>query len=599
MTRNLCGSGNSSLTVILRSRLTVVASDEALQQGRYRVIPRRHRRLTTSCLGVPHDKALNGMKNQVTWVALLALAIGLPFSAWGQEYLSATPEPSPDIGQSTQLPSDVLRSEIWSGSPVVPLGPGIPSSGLQPDPLARHWRKHHPDLTEQLYERVLELEPSADNRRAIERVREVAETTEVGVDTTQEEWVESKKNLTLNWGGRIHTDWATWANDDQFQGQSDYIEFRRLRLMASGEGYGVYFYQLELEFAPEGRLAPQSDLLGEENAFTTGAELKDAYLGMRDVPFFGTVKAGHFFTPLGMESQTSSNSLTFMERGLTSRFLPGREYGLSASNHTADQRWTWAYGAFAYEMREYLRVIENDNQGIRLIGRGTGTPYYDEASGGRYLVHTGLGYAYSRPRVIDDRFNPGVEERPVEFDARPEIHRGDALVTTGVLNTHSFHTVTSELAWVNGPLSVQNEFVWTSLDEVDLGMMNFYATYIDVSYFLTGESRPYNRKQGTFDRVVPLENCWFVRTPQGTSTGWGAWQFAGRWSYLDISDVNNPQLGLQNQQMNDLTLGMNWYLNPHSRIMFNWIHPIVLNSIRSDRETAYGDALTMRLQVDF
>jgi phosphate-selective porin len=61
---------------------------------------------------------------------------------------------------------------------------------------------------------------------------------------------------------------------------------------------------------------------------------------------------------------------------------------------------------------------------------------------------------------------------------------------------------------------------------------------------------------------------------------------------MDLSAVND-------QQLNDITVGMNWYLNPHSRLMFNWVHPIALNSLVSDLETAEGDALSARFQVDF
>ncbi len=542
--------------------------------------------------------------SRLAWIALLAATVGLPGSLSAQGTVPDSVQGQAGILPSTGLQTDPFVDEpvapdpladIWSASAAVPLGPTIPSSGQQPDPAVRFWHENHPDLTNELHEQVLNLEPSADNRRAIERVREVAKQTEVGVDTSSEEWIETKgQPLSLRWGGRIHSDWATWADDSQFTGgQSDYIEFRRLRLMAAGEGYGVYFYQLELEFAPEGRLAPQTDIQTDTSGLVSGGvELKDAYLGMRDVAGLGTVKVGHYFTPIGLDGQTSSNSLTFLERSFASRFLPGREYGLSASNHTVEQDITWSYGIFAYEMRENLRAIENDNQGYRLIGRVTATPFYDQASEGRSMMHTGLGYAFSRPRVVDDPLRPTEGIRPVEFNARAEIHRGETLISTGTLDTASFHTTATELAWVHGPLSLQNEFIWTSLDDTTLGMMNFYGTYTQASYFLTGEHRPYDRRQGVFDRLVPLENAWFVPTPRGTSAGWGAWEVAARWSYMDLSAVND-------QQLNDITVGMNWYLNPHSRLMFNWVHPIALNSVVSDLETAEGDALSARFQVDF
>ena len=234
----------------------------------------------------------------------------------------------------------------------------------------------------------------------------------------------------------------------------------------------------------------------------------------------------------------------------------------------------------------------DDNQGIRLVSRLTGTPYYDELSEGRYLVHLGMGYAYTRPRRRDRPDFPALEWRPVSFNARPEIHRGDFLVDTDEINTTQYHMLDAEFAWVHGPLSVQSEFVYTSIDVLPSGLIDLYGAYVQASYFLTGENRVYNRREGTFGRVVPYENAWLVRTPGGTSAGWGAWELAARWSYLDMSQVRD-------QQLHDMTLGVNWYLNPHSRVMLDWIHPMAHNSPASALRNAAGDILAMRVQVDF
>ena len=58
-----------------------------------------------------------------------------------------------------------------------------------------------------------------------------------------------------------------------------------------------------------------------------------------------------------------------------------------------------------------------------------------------------------------------------------------------------------------------------------------------MSYFLTGENRPYNRKMGVFDRVKPYEDFFRVRTCDGNvATGRGAWEVAYRFSYIDMLD---------------------------------------------------------------
>jgi phosphate-selective porin OprO/OprP len=82
-----------------------------------------------------------------------------------------------------------------------------------------------------------------------------------------------------------------------------------------------------------------------------------------------------------------------------------------------------------------------------------------------------------------------------------------------------------------------------------------------VSYFLTGEHRSYSKNKGAFDRVKPKQNFGLDK-----EKGWGAWEIAGRYSYLDLSDG-----GISGGELDDFTLGVNWYLYPNVRIMGNYI----------------------------
>jgi phosphate-selective porin OprO/OprP len=177
----------------------------------------------------------------------------------------------------------------------------------------------------------------------------------------------------------------------------------------------------------------------------------------------------------------------------------------------------------------------------------------------------------------------------VRFRSLPEIHRGDWLIDTGVLPAAETQQLGTELAWVHGPLSLQTELIWTYLGDVGPSGTNLFGAYAYASLFLTGEHRPYNRAEGKFGRVMPYENFWVVDTCRGRAAGKGAWEIALRWSSLDFSDIDG-------QQLHDLTFGVNWYWNPNSRLMFNWIHPFRRDNLIG---TTQGDVLGMRFQVDF
>ena len=74
----------------------------------------------------------------------------------------------------------------------------------------------------------------------------------------------------------------------------------------------------------------------------------------------------------------------------------------------------------------------------------------------------------------------------------------------------------------------------------------------------------------------------------------GAWETAVRWSWVQLDDRNISE-GTAGQ-LNDVTLGVNWYWNPYTRLMFNYITAL---GDRNDVGHYQTDILGMRLQVDF
>ena len=67
-------------------------------------------------------------------------------------------------------------------------------------------------------------------------------------DTSEEKWK-------VKFGGRVMADYVTFANQDPGYGGANtaqnYLEARRARFRAEGDGYGVYFWQIELDFAAD------------------------------------------------------------------------------------------------------------------------------------------------------------------------------------------------------------------------------------------------------------------------------------------------------------------------------------------------------------
>ena len=113
---------------------------------------------------------------------------------------------------------------------------------------------------------------------------------------------------------------------------------------------------------------------------------------------------------------------------------------------------------------------------------------------------------------------------------------------------------------VLGPVHASFEWKQIFADRNDGKDWQGMGAYVQSGIFLTGETRPYNTKNGIFGRVSPLK-------PFNPATGdCGAWELAARFSYLDLNDS-----GMKGGRERNVTAGLNWYLYSNLRLMFNYV----------------------------
>jgi len=353
----------------------------------------------------------------------------------------------------------------------------------------------------------------------------------------------------LKIGGRLQTDWLWSSEDNAIKSdvgeQEDGVEIRRTHLDFSGLIYGNVEYKLQFDFA------------GGD------AVLKDAYLCLTDFPL-GQLWMGHFKEPFSLEELTSNKYITFLERALPNIFAPSRNTGFMLHNVASDERMTTAIGVF----RDTDDFGENvDDGGYNVTGRVTVLPIYEEK--GSNLLHLGAAYSYRNP---DDS---------IRYRQRPEAHLADRFVDTGSFAGDQVDLVGLDAAWVNGPLSLQGEYMMADADRLGSGSdVKFDGYYVQASYFLTGEHRNYKTSEGAFSRIKPKKNY-------SAAGGTGAWEIKARYSGLDLSDRD-----ITGGKLNNTTAGLNWYLNPNTRIMWDYVH--------ADKDDiGQADMLMMRLQFDF
>ena len=284
---------------------------------------------------------------------------------------------------------------------------------------------------------------------------------------------------------------------------------------------------------------------------------------------------GHVKEPLSLTEMTSSLYNTFPERSLLRALIPSRSWGVKAQNTAFDERMTWAVGVFKGSDDDCSGSADDGNA-FSVTGRVTWLPMYKDK--GKKLLHLGAAYSYRRPHA------------DVRYRHRPEANFTDFFTNTDFFAADSIQLAGVEAAWVNGPLSLQGEYLVSFVDSPgndDYAPFNtcLSSAYVQASYFLTGEHRRYNRWAGTFGQVLPKRD--FLK-----KGGWGAWEAGGRYSFLDLDEGS---VGGDARTLNNFTIGLNWYLNQHVRISWNYIRSFVEGS------HAKGDAdiFLMRFQIAF
>jgi phosphate-selective porin OprO/OprP len=152
-------------------------------------------------------------------------------------------------------------------------------------------------------------------------------------------------------------------------------------------------------------------------------------------------------------------------------------------------------------------------------------------------------------------------------------------VDTGFLIADGVQTIGLEFIATCGPLSVRAEGAVAVVSDAasvypaaafgtPRGNPVFWGGYVQVSYFLTGEHWGYDRRFAVYDRPRVSENAVLVCGEDGRCHyGWGAWDLAYRYSYVDL-DAN----GINGGKLGEHTVGVTWYLADNFHIQANYLN---------------------------
>ncbi|MEZ5063262.1 MAG: porin [bacterium] len=357
-------------------------------------------------------------------------------------------------------------------------------------------------------------------------------------------------SVALKVGGRVQTDVVFQSADDQLEADLgdpflDGNEFRRIRFYFAGVMNDAMEFKAQLDFAG-GR-----------------AKVKDVWVGLRNLPGVGQVLIGHMYEPQGLDALTSDKYNTFVEKSLPTFLVAERRAGVRATNEFGK---VWASAMVSRNSDDFGHAQSDESYNV--IGRLAVAPVNED--GGRRLLH--LGVSASR------RNKPG----EVEYSADAENHLAPDFVSTGALPADAANVIGVEGAFGYEQFGLQAEWIQSRIESAGASDATVAGFSVQASVFLTGEHRPYDTDEAAFGRVKPRENY----DGKGAK---GAWELAARFSSLDLDDSGASLAG---GKLDDITVGLNWYLSPTFRWTANWVHADLDGS-------GQGNAVLFRFASDF
>ena len=233
-----------------------------------------------------------------------------------------------------------------------------------------------------------------------------------------------------------------------------------------------------------------------------------------------------------------------MERATANdAFVPILADGVKWMGNTPGGSFLWSVGWFGDRFSEDESFNKFDTQ---VALRGVWLPLAADAPHDE-LLHLGLGYRWAKS---NDGF--------FQFKSKPESFPAQSFaIDTGKFPADHSNLFAPEVYYRRGSWVFGFEYFLHQVSSKQTGNPFLHGGEVLAAYLITGETRPYNRKGGHFDRISPLRPVF--------SGGWGAWEVVCRFSYSDLDDH-----AIQGGTFWRITPMLNWYLTDNIRLEFTY-----------------------------
>ncbi|MGH8506253.1 MAG: OprO/OprP family phosphate-selective porin [Stenotrophobium sp.] len=378
----------------------------------------------------------------------------------------------------------------------------------------------------------------------------------------------AKGDYSLKFDGLIQADARFYTGDDATgtPGRlSDNFLLRRVEPTISGTLGQYVGFQITPEFG--GNAPGLLDFWGELR-FDPAANLR----------------VGRFKEPVGLENLQSSPAVTFIERGLPTDLVPGRDIGVQLHGQFLDQRLSYAVGIFNGGADAGDATPPDADNRHDIAARVFAEPFKNSPG---LLQNFGVGIAGT---VGSDR---GAANTAVIIGGYKTAGQQTFFTYNAATNANGRHSHLSPQAyWYHNNYGVLAEYVISRQQLVNgaqSGDVENQAYQVAVNYVLTGEDASY--------KGVKPKNAFKVG-----GDGWGAFEVALRTGGINI-DGNAFADGFADttkaaNRAREYGAAFNWYVNSNAKVALNY------EETHFDGGATAGDrqnerAILARLQVAF
>jgi phosphate-selective porin OprO/OprP len=269
------------------------------------------------------------------------------------------------------------------------------------------------------------------------------------------------------------------------------------------------------------------------------------------------VRVGHYRVETGLAYMGSPKFTTAMAYPGSANFLSlSRRVGVSSTQLFADKRVRWFAAVFTDKNKAFIenKSFVDSSPGIIYNTRLSMLPFYSD-DGKRYL-HLGGSVTYDY--FADSNASQEIKLKPgITFaNSRPQL-------VLPQFSCKSVNLIGTEIAYNHNRFGVQAEFQTASYG----GKKTVYGGYGELRYFLTKAYREYDRAGGVIGAPQNITGMKFTERSDGYCSvdSFGDWEIFAQWSYLNFNDIAE----CSSQQ--DITLGLNWYWNTNTRMIFEYM----------------------------